>query len=285
MPVYRIVGETRDRLGEGACYDARRDCLYWVDVLGQQLRRYDLESEAVEHWMFQELVCFATPRTGGGLLLGLASGLYVFDDADPSAPLTPIWALGDDTYRLNDALVDPDGGVWFGTMQRAAKEPTGLLLHFDGQVVTVVDGGYVIPNGPAFDSTSATLYHADSARRCVYAYQLDSAKRVKERRVHIQFDARDGLPDGMTIDADGFLWVAHWGGSRVTRFDPEGRVDRVVELPVSQVTNCVFAGQNLDRLFVTTAAEGVAEPFGGALFEIHPMVRGRPTVAFARPRI
>src|SRR5271170_3111892 len=203
MRIPRLVVPTRDRLGEGICYDARQDRLYWVDILGQQLHSYALDSEVVEHWPFLEPVCFAVPRAAGGLLLGLASGLYAFDEANPSARLTLVWALGDDTHRLNDALVDPDGGLWFGTMQRAAREPTGRLLHFDGQTVTVVDEGYLVPNGPAFDSTTATLYHADSARCCVYAYQLDSARLVRERRVHIQFEARDGLPDGMTVDADG----------------------------------------------------------------------------------
>jgi xylono-1,5-lactonase len=278
---HRVVAQTRDRLGEGACYDASRDQLYWVDILGHRLHRYALGSEAVEHWSFSEPVCFAVPRREGGLLLGLASGLYVLEEADPSIAPALLWALGDDTHRLNDALVDPDGGLWFGVMQHDARESTGRLLHFDGRTVTVVDEGYLVPNGPAFDPTTSTLYHADSARRCVYAYHLNNARRMTERRVHIQFEAGDGLPDGMTIDADGFLWVAHWGGSRVSRFDPEGRIERVVALPVSQVTNCAFAGRDLDRLFVTSAADGVDEPLAGALFEIHPGVRGRSAVEFS----
>lgn len=281
---HRVVTQTRDRLGEGICYDARRDRLYWVDILGHRLHAYSFSSDTIEHWSFSEPVCFGVPRTAGGLLLGLASGLYVFDDKHPAAPLELAWALGDDSHRLNDALVDPDGGLWFGVMHCDAKESSGRLLHFDGEAVTVVDDGYLIPNGPAFDAETTTLYHADSGRGCVYAYSLDSAKLATARKIHIQFGASDGVPDGMTLDSEGFLWVAHWGGSRVSRFNPGGRVERVVELPVSQVTNCAFAGPSLDRLFVTSAVEGVDEPLAGSLFEVDPGVRGRPTVPFGSGR-
>ena len=144
----------------------------------------------------------------------------------------------------------------------------------------VVDSGYVVPNGPAFSPCGEWLYHTDSALRTIYRFKLgaDGAPdSAHDREVFIRFTEEDGYPDGMTTDAEGFLWVAHWDGGRITRFAPDGTRVRSIELPARRITNIAFAGENLERMFVTSAAKDLPDSeFDGALFEVEAGVTGNP---------
>ncbi len=147
---------------------------------------------------------------------------------------------------------------------------------------SLMDAGYRVANGPAFSPDGSILYHADSAKRLIYRFDLDPAGALHDRRVHIRFEEAWGYPDGMTTDAAGGLWVAHWDGARVSRFSPEGVLDRWIELPVSRPTSCAFGGADLDRLFITSASIGREdEALAGGLFEADPGARGLPTGMFA----
>ncbi|HEX7929673.1 MAG TPA: SMP-30/gluconolactonase/LRE family protein, partial [Sphingomicrobium sp.] len=144
-----------------------------------------------------------------------------------------------------------------------------------------MDEGYMVPNGPAFSPCGRWLYHADTALRTIYRFALTDQGLV-DRQVFARFGEDEGYPDGMTMDAEGFLWVAHWDGGRVSRFDELGRRERTIVLPASRITNITFAGAELDRMFVTSAAVGL-DPSGydGALFEVEAGVKGLPTFAYA----
>jgi sugar lactone lactonase YvrE len=146
---------------------------------------------------------------------------------------------------------------------------------------TIADSGYRVANGPTFSRGGRFVYHTDSAKRLIYRFERVPGGRLEGKEILIRFEESWGYPDGMTTDAEGCLWVAHWDGGRVSRFSPEGTLERSIELPVSRVTSCCFAGPNLDRMFVTTASVGREEqPMAGALFEIDPGVKGLPSTPF-----
>jgi sugar lactone lactonase YvrE len=274
MQSYRIIQRTgRDRLGEGLLWSARENAVYWVDILAPALHRLSLADGTTSSWPMPEKIGWvAERRDRPGFIAGLQSGFYELTleplvcralvDPEPQYP----------NNRLNDATVDHLGRIWAGTMDCGAKLETGSLycLGVDHRV-TCRDTGYIVTNGPAISPGNDCLYHNDTGRGVVYRFTLTPEGEILDKREFLRFPQDWGLPDGMTVDAEGGLWIAHWGGGRVSRFDPDGRLERVIPLPVSQVTNCKFAGAELDRMFVTSAAvERSDEPLSGALFEVDP---------------
>ncbi len=175
-----------------------------------------------------EPIGFIAPRRRGGLVAGLRSGFHLIDL--PEGRVTPIGNPEPDRpgNRFNDGKVDPMGRLWAGTVEFGCTEPTGAFYRLDpDHRWHRMDDGYIVTNGPAFSPDGSILYEADSERRVVYAYDLDLAGgAISNRRPFVIFAEDDGVPDGMTVDRDGHLWVAHWGGSRVSRFRPDGTLDR-----------------------------------------------------------
>jgi sugar lactone lactonase YvrE len=271
-------------LGEGPVWRAREGALYFVDIKGPALHRYSLASGATQSWPIPELIGWVIERSAShGFIAGLQSGFAelnldpfsIAKIADPEPELPG--------NRMNDAKADRRGRIWAGTMDNAERSETGSLYCLDAdRSWRRVEAGYFVPNGPAFSPDGDTLYHADSARKTIYRYDLGADGALSGKAVFTVFPDDAGYPDGMTTDCEGCLWVAHWGGARISRFTPGGNVDRVIPMPVSQPTSCAFAGENLDRLFVTSAAIGVdGEELAGGLFEIDPGVRGLPPNGYA----
>lgn len=274
----RVIGrERRDALGEGPLWSAREHALFWVDILARKVQRLSLRDESVTCWDMPEMIGWVIEREQtAGFIAGFESGfaeltleplsIVAIVDPEPQQPRN----------RLNDAKADGHGRIWAGSMPLAANEPTGALYRFDvDRTVTQMDTGYTIANGPALSPEGTTLYHTDSARGVIFRFRLHADGAVSDRRAFIEFDPSWGKPDGMTVDCEGGLWVAHYGGSRVSRFHDDGRWDRSIALPASQITSCAFAGDDLDRLFVTSAADDAEhEPHAGALFEVDPGARG-----------
>ena len=277
-----IEGGGRSLLGEGPLWSARDNAVYWVDILGRQLRRLGLADDQVTSWDMPEPIGWVIERRDGpGFIAGFASGFAELS-LDPLA-VRPIGDPEPDRpgSRMNDAKADPAGRIWAGTMAANCRGMEGSLYRLDpDRRWTRVDGPYGIANGPAISADGKTLYHTDTALRLVYRFDLLDDGTLGPRAVHIGFEEDWGSPDGMTLDADGCLWIAHWGGSRVSRFAPDGKLEQSIALPASQVTNCTFAGEYLDRMFVTSAAEGVDERHAGKLFEVNPGCRGLPTQLF-----
>jgi sugar lactone lactonase YvrE len=280
---YEIRADLRCQLGEGPVWSARDNAVYWVDILAPAVHRFHLHDGRVKSWDMPEKVGWVIEReTHPGFIAGLQSGFATLT-LDPFA-VAPIIdpEPGLVENRLNDAKVDRHGRIWAGTMHCDIAEASGSLYRLDpGFALSKHDSGYKVTNGPAFSLDHDYLYHSDTARRTVYRFPFDAEGQLGERQTFIKF-ARDwGYPDGMTVDAENGLWIAHWGGGRVSRFTPGGELDRFFELPASQITSCVFAGANLDRMFVTSAADGRPdEAAAGKLFEINPGVRGAEQTLF-----
>jgi D-xylonolactonase len=275
MSAWRIVErDRRDRLGEGPLWTPE-GALYWVDILEQRINRLTLAGDRVESWEMPEMVGWVIERTGArGLAAGFRSGVKAVT-LDPLS-IEPLVDLPSDEpaiNRMNDAKADRDGRIWAGTMPLTCDQPTGSLYRIEGRELTRMDDGYHVANGPAISPDGRWLYHTNTVLGRIYRFPLDGGQ-LGLRELFLQFRREWGNPDGMTFDAEGGLWVAHWGGSRVSRFDPDGKVEREIQLPASQITSMAFAGDDLDRMFVTSAADGLDEQHGGCLFEVDPGVKG-----------
>lgn len=278
-----IAGSGRAILGEGPLWSDRHDAVFWVDILGKRINRLSLTDDGVIGWDMPEAIGWLIEREGHtGFIAGFASGFAELD-LDPLA-IRPILAPepGTPENRLNDAKADRQGRIWAGTMPFSGQSATGALYRLDPDFrCTRVDAPYTIANGPAITADGATLFHTDSALGTIFRFTVHDDGSLGRREPHIVFETAWGNPDGMTLDADGCLWVAHWGTGQVSRFDPDGKRERSIALPASQITSMTFAGANLDRMFITSAADGVDEPHAGALFEVDPGCRGLPTLRFA----
>lgn len=277
-----VAGSGRSILGEGPLWSPDANAVYWVDILGKRLRRLALASGTVESWDMPEPIGWVIERAAApGFIAGFARGFaeLMLDPVTVTPILDP--EPGMDANRMNDAKADRHGRIWAGTMPFACDVDSGGFYRLDpDRRCTRVDGPYRIANGPAILPDASALFHTDTGRRQVYRMTINDDGSLGPRAVFIDFADLPGDPDGMTLDADGFLWVAHWGASRVTRFDPAGRAERFVALLASQITSMTFAGENLSRMFVTSAADGVDEPLAGALFEVEPGCRGLPPHRF-----
>jgi xylono-1,5-lactonase len=285
MPEWRVAaGEQRNVLGEGPTWSASRGVLFWVDIFGKTIHQLSLTRGATAEWSVPERVGFVVERKARPeLLVGLKSGVASF--SLDSMALEPVCSPEVDRpqNRLNDAKVDPCGRLWFGSKDDDDREASGALYRLDPDLQYCrQDDGYRVTNGPAFSADGRTMWHADSLKRVIYVFDIDSKGSACNRRTFVDFPSEWGLPDGMTVDAESCLWVAHWGGARISRFTPNGELDRVIHLPATQITSIAFAGESLDRMFVTSARLGCEnEPLAGALFEVHPGVRGVTPTAFA----
>lgn len=277
----KIDRDVRDTLGEGALWCARDNAFYWVDILAPALNRLSLSDGSVTRWDMPARLGWVAEHAQGGLVGGFQDGvsritldpLTISERNDPEPHLPG--------NRMNDGKADRHGAIWCGTLEMAEENAIGTLYRLSPSGEwQVVDSGYVVPNGPAFSPCGQWLYHTDSALRTIYHFKLDAngaPDSAHDREVFIRFTEEDGYPDGMTTDAEGFLWVAHWDGGRITRFAPDGTRVRSIELPARRITNIAFAGENLERMFVTSAAKDLPESeFDGALFEVDAGVTGNP---------
>ena len=287
MTGVRVISrDRRDQLGEGLLWSDRDDAIYWTDILGRRVNRLTLGDERVESWATPETIGWLIERRDRpGFIAGHGREIVRLT-LDPFAIETLAAPEPDrDGNRMNDAKADGAGRIWAGTMPFTADRPTGAFYRLDSDgTVTRVDDGYRITNGPAIAPDGRHLFHTDTGIRTIFRFVINDDGSLGRREPFVVFEDGWGSPDGMTLDAYGGLWVACWGGSCVTRFTAEGKRDRSISLPASQITNVTFAGPDLDRMFVTSAADGVedAEPNAGALFEVMDHgCRGLPTQRYA----
>lgn len=285
----RLLLDAKADLGEGPLWSARDQAIYWTDIKVRKLNRYRLADGVTHSWDMPDTIGWAIERRSRlGFVVGLAHAI-VEVTLDPFAIRQRCTIEADQpANRLNDAKVDPKGRIWFGTMHDPERTSSGAFYRLDPDFsVHEVDRGYFVANGPTFSPDGAVVYHTDSAAREIYRFDVRADGSLANKRVFARFTEEEGYPDGMTTDREGCLWVAHWGGWRITRFRPDGIRDRAVPMPVSQVTSCTFGGDRLDRMFVTSARVGLSEaqlakePLAGGLFEIDPGTTGLPTQQFA----
>ena len=281
------VADVKSILGEGPVWVTQESALYWVDINGRRIFRRD-KTGSVHCWASPMKIGSLAPRSRGGFIAGTDQGIAFVDfQLDRFDVFTnPDEALPDN--RFNDGKVDRQGRFWAGTMDNREREASGTLYRVDADLTcTPIDEGYRVTNGPAFSPDGRIMYHNDSARQVTYAFDLDDAGCAANRREFLRFGKGDGYPDGMTVDAEGCLWIAFWDGWCVRRFSPDGQPIRTIELPVQRPTSCAFGGDELETLYITSARRDLQgteldrQPFAGGLLAADVGVAGIAEVPFA----
>jgi len=265
-------------LGEGPVWDQGRQCLWFVDIDGKQLLCADEEKRVLRYDMPLKIGSCG-PTAAEQIVVALEDGLYLFTPSSKGLRLVER-VNSDPLLRFNDGKCDPAGNFWAGTMARAENKPLGALyLWRPGRGVSKMAEGIICSNGIAHSLDAKTMYYIDSFTHRVDAFDYDpETGAIANRRSVVQIDPAEGVPDGMTIDCEGMLWVAQWGGFQVGRYDPTtGEKLAKVNVPV-ECTSCpAFGGADMDTLFITTAnkgKKGLPESHPGAVFTAKVDVAG-----------
>ncbi|MBL9216778.1 MAG: SMP-30/gluconolactonase/LRE family protein [Opitutaceae bacterium] len=286
---YAIVWPLQAPLGEGPMWDARTGRLYFVDIIPGRLHAYEPATGARRTWEVGRMLSAVVPRTAGGLAVVVREGFATYDpDQSRLDFLTTPAGHDPSRVRFNDGKCDPAGRFWAGTMGLKAEPGAGALYCLPpGGPAQWKVGDVTISNGLAW--RDRRLYYIDSITRLVRAFDYEPATGAISRPVTaLVLPPGDDVPDGCSLDAEGMLWIAHWGAGKVSRWDPvRGRCLQEYRFPASQITSCAFGGPGLKTLYVTSAREGLApeqlarEPEAGALFAFEPGPVGLEPDAFA----
>jgi sugar lactone lactonase YvrE len=290
-PEIRRVGESVDRLGEGLLWDARAGVLYWVDSIGCLIHRLDPATGERRDWPMPSEIGSIVLRRQGGLLAALRDGLYAVDLPSGSVQAVNLIRTASADQRFNDGKIDRQGRWLVGTMHEsppADRIHRGRLYRIDHDLrATVLEEAIGCANGQCFSPDGRIFYFTDSPRRKIFAYDYDlAAGTIANKRVLVDTAPFGSVADGQTVDAEGYLWAALLQAGKVVRFDPAGRVDRVVEMPAEFPTNVGFGGPALATLYVTslkrTPNMASERPGAGWLFAVDGLgVRGLAEPLFA----
>ncbi|MFD4501939.1 SMP-30/gluconolactonase/LRE family protein [Streptomyces sp. NPDC058457] len=276
---YEVAVAAEATLGEGPTWDAATGRLIWIDVLGSRIHSYDPATGGRTVRTTEQHVGAVKPRAGGGLVLNLRDGVGLLDPDDTFRWLHREPVPG---RRANDAAVAPDGSLWAGTMRYDEATGGGTLSRVspDGTVTTLLPD-VTVSNGTGWSPDGRHVYYVDTPTRRVDVFDYVDGLPV-ERRPLVTIEESAGFPDGLTVDADGCVWVALWGGAAVRRYTPTGELDRVIPLPATLTTACAFGGADLTDLYVTTARVGLDRPHptAGSLLVIPGAGKGVAQPAF-----
>jgi len=276
-------------LGEGPVWDEEQQRLLWVDILPGLVHRFDPVTGSDVVFGVGKPVGSASLRRGGGLVLAVEDGFALLDPGWQRLDQVAVIEHPGPPARFNEGKCDPAGRFLAGTMAYDQTAGAGSVYRLDpGLAVTKLLDGVTISNGLAWSADGATMYYIDTPTQGVDAFHYDiETGRLANRRRVVDIPAAAGMPDGMTIDADGCLWVALYGGSAVHRYAPDGRLDATVSFPATNITCPVFGAREFDRLYVTSARDGLderqlaAQPHAGAVFAVDVGARGLPGLRFA----
>ena len=283
-----LVLDARAELAEGPVWDDRLERLWWVDIMAGVVHLTDTASGSDRTIPVGQPVGALGLRETGTPVVAVRDGFASLREHGGIDLIAEV-EIDDPTTRMNDGKVGPDGGFWAGTMAVDERPGAGHLYRLDPDgSVTEQFGGSTISNGLDWTRDGRSLYYIDSPTRRVDRFDVAmDGRSLSGRSVAFELAESDGwVPDGMTVDAEGYLWVCLWDGWAVERYAPNGYLDDRVDIPAAQVTSCTFGGRDLDELYVTTAREGFPaggradQPHAGGIFRVRPGVRGRPSHRF-----
>ena len=267
--------------GEGPVWSERWGGLRWVDMLAGDVLSLAADG-SIQRIHVDRIAAALRPRRRGGAVIGIERG-FALEDADGALThLPPVWS--DPGVRMNDGGCDPDGRFYCGSMAYDKRAGGGALYRLDpdGSVHVIIEQ-VSISNGIDWSPDGARAYFNDTPSHRIDVFDYDARAGLTGRRPFVEIPAEEGVPDGLTVDAQGGVWVALNGGGVVRRYSPSGAVDEVIEVPARRVTACTFGGPRLDELFITTSREDLApgdDPLAGSLFRAVVGVTGRPVLEF-----
>jgi sugar lactone lactonase YvrE len=282
--------ETLDILGESPVWCGTDKVLYWVDIRQPALRRLEPATGRVKSWTLNDLCGGVMLSTDRRLVLSMRTGVFAFDPADES--LRPFVAPEPQSLnnRLNDSKCDRNGRLWVGTMRDYGLAKTGSLYRIGADSsCTKMLGDITVPNALSWSPDDSTMYFADTPDGRIRAYQFDADEGKLGAMKILEAGCLPGRPDGATVDSEGCIWSARYQGSCVARITPNGKIDRIIELPASQITACALGGPDLRTLYITTARQKLtpddlkSQPLAGGLFAVTVGVGGLPEPRFTLP--
>jgi sugar lactone lactonase YvrE len=290
-----LLADARAMIGEGPLWDIARQRLIWVDIAAGLIHRLDPLTGAAQHQSVGQPVSSVCVRADGGLIAALQDGFGVIPDEDSGDTRIVEVEKTTPTNRMNDGKCDCRGRFWAGTMAKDHTPRAGMLYRLEcaeGEYrVSAEVGGITVANGLDWSLDNTLMYYIDSPTQRVDVFDFDADRgTIANRRPFIQIPQSDGEPDGMTVDAEGCLWVALFRRGKLRRYAPNGKAVMDVDVPVSLVTSCAFGGANLDELYITTArhrltpAQAAQQPTAGGVFVCRPGATGRPSFLFGAPR-
>jgi sugar lactone lactonase YvrE len=283
-----LVLDARAELGEGPRWDARGQRLLWADIMSGRVHAFLPATASCRSVDVGRPVGALTVAADGGVVLAMAGGFARLDWESGQTRMLAAVEEDRPLSRMNDGACDPAGRFWAGTMALDEGPGAGALYRLDSDLtVHTLLTGVTISNGIDWSPDARRMYYVDSPTRRIDVFDFDLASgAIGNRRPLVEVPDGAGTPDGLTVDAAGFVWLALWGGSALRRYAPDGALERTVPLPVSHPTSCAFGGADLDELYVTSARrpltpeERARQPMAGGLLRLRPGVVGRPAHLF-----
>jgi len=276
------IENSKSLLGEGPLYNQKDNSHYWTDIKGMKLFKYDLKTKEIKNYNFHKPIGSFAFTSQDKIIVTTTNGFEYANLKDNS--LTPIVDLEINLphNRFNDGKCDAKGRYLAGTMDNDEKEIKGSLYSFDGVNIKKLEKDLFISNGLGWSPDSKKFYLTDSLKRVIYAYDYDlKSGNISNKKIFANIDEKDGYPDGLCVDSEGYIWSAHWYGWKITRYSPDGSIDSIYNMPVPKVTSCNFGGEKLDTLFITTAAFELSEeefkkaPLSGYTFALKTQAKGQ----------
>lgn len=284
----RCVVNCGNILGEGAIWDEATSALWWVDIQGALLQSFTPSTGKVAtHRLPERIGSFALRANGTGFICAFESGFALYDPATGSCDWIARPEKDMPRNIMNDGKCDRQGRFWAGSLNEDENAPTGALYRIGiDRSCTKIESGITVSNALCWSPDSRTMYYGDSVARTIWAYDFNAASGTASNRRVFATTAAPAVPDGATVDAEGFIWNAEWDGWCITRYAPDGRIDRVIDLPVQKVTSCAFGGPGLKTLYITSASRDLtpdqlaAQPLAGHLLALEPGVAGLPEARY-----
>ncbi len=278
------------QLGEGAFWNHKSQELYWVDIEGKQLHIYDPATQTNRSFPTPSRIGTVVPQSDSTAVVALEDGIYLLNTQNGKSSVLSEVEKEISINRFNDGKCDPNGNLWVGSMHLEQSAPMGSVykISANGSTTKMIDS-VTISNGIVWTKDAKTLYYIDTPTGTIRAYDYDKASAtISNKRIAVTISEEVGFPDGMAIDEEDMLWVGLWNGNGVGRFNPKtGEMLSKIEVPAHNVTSCAFGGENLDKLYITTAsvdmteAERATYPLAGSLFVASPGVKGVRSKFFA----
>jgi len=280
----KIICPKNSILGEGPIWMPDTKSLMWLDIKGESLHTFSYITKNITDKNLEKTTTWILPiKNSNTFLVGTEDGVEEYNYNENKFELKLSIEGNLPNNRLNDAKIDKNGNLWFGTMDNTEKETSGSFYCLKPNYELIkVDDSYTVTNGPAITHDDKKLYHVSSLQKKVFCYDKNNTT-LSNKRIFFELDPKDGYPDGLTIDKENFIWLAVWGGAKVIRISTDGEVNKIITFPTSQITSCVFGGSEMNILFVTSASVGknISEDVhAGNLFSVKTNKKGVPSPHF-----
>jgi sugar lactone lactonase YvrE len=269
-------------LGEGPFYKEDENALYWTDIKDFRLYKYDVSTKEVEYFQFTKAIG-SFVFTSEDKILATSNDGYEYLDLK-SKEITSLLNPEEDlpSNRFNDGKCDAKGRYFAGTMDNNEEEITGSLYCLTKNKIEKKENNLFISNGLGWNKNSSKFYLTDSPKRTIYVYDYDlETSKMSNKKTFAIVNEEDGYPDGLCLDDEDHIWSAHWAGSKITRYKPDGSIERIIDMPVPNVTSCCFGGKDFKTLFITSAQKGLSAkelqeaPLSGSTFILETNIKGQ----------